>query len=379
MSKPYPMSNTDKHIAFLLGSGFSVPAGLPTAKMLWGKIKDCYYSQLKYEFESKSVMEKSVTDWWLFPFWKILKSYQNENKINYEDFYDRILKEKEGTVCVTCLRKFVSDNVNKYWKGGNKLSLKISLFDDWQRELVKNYGNIIDVCINKYQEIIYENLSHANKIDDYKNFVSIIKKLCSCGNYIDIFTLNHDLLVERLLQTYSINFDDGFDYESPKKIGKHAFYDANINSFNNGKVNIYKLHGSIDLYQYIEDNKSEICYAKVTNGDPYMMSQKTIFNLTPYFLTGTTAKIVEYEHNEYIQQRLSIFGNKLKIADELIAIGYSGNDGGINDIIYESYDNWDNAVIIAPDANNHLFVKDKQAKPINKGIESLSLNDLDIH
>lgn len=371
------MSNTDKHIAFLLGSGFSVPAGLPTAKMLWGKIKDCYYSQLKYEFESKSVMEKSVTDWWLFPFWKVLKSYQNENAINYEDFYDRLLSEKEETVCTACIQKFVSDNVNKY-RGGNSLSLTDSLISGWSYELVKNYKEIVESCIDTYQNIICNSLSGV-KIDDYDIFVSIINKLCSCGNQIDIFTLNHDLLVERLLQTWGIKFNDGFDHDNPKAIGKHAFYDADINSYNNGNVNLYKLHGSIDLYTYLNNDNNGYHYAKVINGDCFMMTNETIFDLHPYFLTGTTAKVEEYKHSEYIQQLLSIFGNKLKKADELIAIGYSGNDGGINDIIYESYDNWDNAVIITPDANNHLFVKDKQAKPINKGIESLSLNDLDIH
>ena len=89
------VNKREKHIAFLLGAGFSVPAGLPTANDLWKMILKHYKLQLEYEFESSSVMEKPFTDWWLFPFWKTLKSYPNENEISYEDFFDRLLSEKE--------------------------------------------------------------------------------------------------------------------------------------------------------------------------------------------------------------------------------------------------------------------------------------------
>lgn len=368
-----------KHIAFLLGSGFSVPAGLPTANDLWIKILRHYYAQLKYEFESPSVMDKPQTDWWLFPFWKVLKQYQNEIEVNYEDFFDRLHTEKDGTVCTTCLRKFISENVNNYWNGDNNQSLKESLFNGWDCELLKNYEGIVESCINTYQNIISITLSSCEINNHYTNFVSVIKNLSLYGIHIDIFTLNHDLLVEKILQNSGIQFNDGFDHSHPKEIGKHTFYDASNNSYDNGNVNLYKLHGSIDLYKYTNNETIGYHYAKVIDGDCFMMTNETNFNLLPYFLTGTTTKVEEYMRSEYIHQLLSIFGDKLKKTNGLIVIGYSGNDNGINKIIYENYDNWSNMVIIAPDANKHPFVKDKQATPINKGIESLSFNDLNLH
>jgi len=370
------MSKTDKHIAFLLGSGFSVPAGLPTANDLWIKILRHYYAQLKYEFESSSVMDKSQTDWWLFPFWKVLKQYQNEIEVNYEDFFDRLHTEKDGTVCTTCLRKFISENVNNYWNGDNSQSLKESLFNGWDRELVKNYNGIVELCINTYQNIIREILSDI-KIDGYINFASIISNLCLCGSHIDVFTLNHDLLVERIFQKWGILFNDGFDHNNAKKIGKHSFYDVKTDIYEKGNVNLYKLHGSIDLYKYTEKDSKGYRYAKVINGDSFMMSDETIFEPLPYFLTGTTAKLKEY-NNKYISHLMSLFETSLAKSQNLIMIGYSGNDDGINDIILKNYDLWEKAVVVAPKANIHPFVKDKQAKALNKGVESLSLNELSI-
>ena len=365
------------HVVFLLGSGFSVPAGLPTAHNLWETIKTYYYSQLKMEFESTSVMDKSVTDWWLFPFGKILKSYKNENDINYEDFYDRILEETKRAVCITSIREFVSDNVNMYCNGDNNLSLMDSLISGWRRELVKNYQAIVESCIIKYQNIIKEILSHFNKTNDYGNFESIINNLYLCGNHVDIFTLNHDLLVEKLLQISGISFQDGFDNNSAKNIGRHIYFDAETSRYKNGNVNLYKLHGSIDLYRYTEKKANNYSFAKVVNGDPFMMSNETIFDIIPYFLTGTTAKLKQYQ-NKYILDLLSIFETSLQKSNKLIIIGYSGNDKGINKIIYNNYSNWSNAIVVSPSATEHPFVKEKQAIPLNKGIEALSLSDLNI-
>lgn len=366
-----------KHISFLLGSGFSVPAGLPTANDLWKMILKHYKMQLEYEFRSSNVMKKPFTDWWLFPFWKALKAYPNENEINYEDFFDRLLSEKDGMLCTTCLSKFISENVNNYWNEGSSQSLKDSLISGWSYELMKNYKEIVESCINTYQSIIRKILSNVKKIDDYDNFASIVNNLYLCGNHIDIFTLNHDLLVEQLLQTWGIKFDDGFDYNNAKKIGKHLFYDVKTDMHEKGNVNLYKLHGSIDLYKYMEKDNNDYRYAKVVNGDPFMMSDDTIFEILPYFLTGTTTKLKEYD-NKYISHLMSLFETVLSKAQNLIMIGYSGNDGGINNMIFENYYNWTNAIIISPDANEHPFVKEKRATPINKGIESLSINDLRI-
>ena len=117
-------------------------------------------------------------------------------------------------------------------------------------------------------------------------------------------------------------------------------------------VNLYKLHGSIDLYKYKENGNNDYRYAKVINGDPFMVSDDTIFEIHPYFLTGITAKLQEYK-NKYISHLMSLFETVLAKSQNLIMIGYSGNDGGINNVIFENYDNWSNTIIISPDANKH--------------------------
>ena len=73
---------------------------------------------------------------------------------------------------------------------------------------------------------------------------------------------------------------------------------------------------------------------------------------------------------------LNEFKNHISEAEKLIVIGYSGNDEGINDILYDKFTNWSNSYVVAPSANEHVFVKDKHAKPINKGVEKLSAKDI---
>ena len=68
--------------------------------------------------------------------------------------------------------------------------------------------------------------------------------------------------------------------------------------------------------------------------------------------------------------------NKLGIAEKLVVIGYSGNDEGINEIIFNQFRNWNNAFVISPNAKAHEFVTKNGAKALNKGIELLNLNDI---
>ncbi len=365
-----------KHISFLLGAGFSVPAGLPMARDLWTFIVSRFYKQLKYEFESEDVMQKSYTDWWLFPFWKILKTYPNEVEINYEDFYDKLMAEKKENVCRNCLHQFIKENTYTYWKREFDSSFVDNQFEQWYQQLSQYYPQTVEIAISNIQDEIKNVLSCIKDLQEYDSFINILKEYINHGYYVDIFSLNHDLLVERLSEKKLKNIVfDGFDYSKPQTIGKHVFFTECIEAYQKSYICLYKLHGSIDLYKYTNDTGGH--YAKVENGNQFMMSNENIFDILPYYLTGATSKIKEY-NNKHIEQLLSIFAKQLKTAENLVVIGYSGNDEGINSYIYDNYKQWDKAIIVSPNADKHIYTNKKGAKALKKGISEIQLQDFNI-
>lgn len=367
-----------KHISFLLGAGFSVPAGLPMAKDLSIFIVRRFYKQLKYEFESKDVMQKYYTDWWLFPFWKILKTYPNEVEINYEDFYDQLIAEKKENVCGKCLHQFIKENIYTYWEREFDSSFVENQYEQWYQQLSQYYLNAVETAISNIQDEIKRVLvlSDVKDVHKYDSFLNILNEYVKRGYYVDVFSLNHDLLLEKLFEKDLKDIvSDGFDYNTPQTIGRHVFYKECVEDYHKSKICLYKLHGSIDLYKYTNDTGAH--YAKVENGDSFMMNRETTFDVFPYYLTGTTSKIKEYK-NEHIEQLLSIFAKQLETAEKLVVIGYSGNDEGINSYIYSNYRQWDKAIVVSPDADKHIYANEKGAEVITKSISDIQLEDFNI-
>jgi len=141
---------------------------------------------------------------------------------------------------------------------------------------------------------------------------------------IDIFTLNHDLVIESFLKSQTLNYVDGFDKDDTEKsMKKENSWEPETFESDECKIKLYKLHGSIDWRIYEQDWKKYLC--KV----PLSWSPETGFSLYPPLLIGTTNKILNYSTQFY----LDIFYNFYKSLQEseiLILSGYGFNDKGIN-------------------------------------------------
>lgn len=144
-----------------------------------------------------------------------------------------------------------------------------------------------------------------------------------------IFTLNHDLLIERYLNQNSIRFIDGFG-ELNKEIHwyKPSTYEQNIKA-----IRIYKLHGSInwhllrlssgrDQYAILSENAS-VDRPRDSNGILY-------FNPLgrPKFLSGINKGIL-YTTGIYADMHY-YFHKILKTNHTIIMSGYGWRDKGIN-------------------------------------------------
>lgn len=397
-------SKNKKHISFLLGSGFSVPAGYPTASKLNKFISSCDFGNIGFSPSGQLCMGKngskpdfgyrtSYDDY--FDFLKdVIRAYCQDNCINqpfdYEKFYD-----------------YIKFNLKK---DGNVKQI----YDSCEHK-TDSYEQYCFHCEDVYNQLLFHFLKDNNgkwdysgepfmlkqQIDfPYKGFLECVEHF-SEESIVDIHTLNHDLFIDRLRQTEWINGNmcDGFeelgspfygeiDVDKRKYRCRLEFFTDNYNK----PIRLYKLHGSLDYYTFYENNQgylvpNSIVKSKYGVDTTNLLKEITTergleynrcwINYHPNFLSGTTSKVLQYGNPLLYKKLFDHFKRNLMQSDILIVIGYSGADEEINKIIEESKVSKVLVVDTSKNICNHPLVL-KGAKPLNKGIESLSLNDLNI-
>lgn len=388
------MSNTDKHIAFLLGSGFSVPAGLPTASDISNATKTMIDSSTYLSFQdgNAGILQCFVLN-------QALGGCDKE-WLNYEQFFDCLEAEKAKALDSKALFSFVDMGMCEfYWKctsvderNDTKHREQITeIYEALKKECCNgfsDYSRIVERVEQTYQNFIANSIigDAANGkldhyLDAYNGFMSILSHYVNQGYIIDIYTLNHDLYLESLLALTDLNGNvcNGFGGETKVICGK-KFKEFSLNYFNNS-IRIYKLHGSIDVHELSFADRTEKHYIQIVDGysddNAFIMESTQFASILPLFLTGKTSKEKKYKLEPFATM-LGEFKNNIGKAEKLIVIGYSGNDDGINEIIFESYSNWNDAYVVIPNASEHCFVKDKHARPVDKKTEFLIAKDLDI-
>jgi len=172
---------------------------------------------------------------------------------------------------------------------------------------------------------------------------------------LEIFTLNHDLLVERTLERAGIAFSDGFARLSHDL----RCWDRRRFAKSRRKVRLTKLHGSVNWYplQFLSRGPSRVCIA--TNGDinhargPEGRPPRLLHD-HPEMLIGTFNKMLEYTMGIYADL-FCVFRMALWHLDKLVVSGYAFGDKGINATISEwiRQDCGRRLLIIAPHASRY--------------------------
>lgn len=98
-------------------------------------------------------------------------------------------------------------------------------------------------------------------------------------------------------------------------------------------------------------------------------------NYHPSFLSGTTAKTLQYSDTLLYRKLFRRFRKNLRNAEYLIVIGYSGNDEKINEMIYQNFNNGRKAYVVDPQPSE----KTKEfANKIGAEIKKESVTELSI-
>ena len=344
-----------KHVAFLIGSGFSVPCGMPTGKQLNNFVFNIDKDLVTFDFTGKLAVScdgykhsiGSPYERCLMFCSEMMKEYNKSHEFDYEQFYD-FISGKE-----------IYDS--SYEKIAEPF---LYLFSDYH-QLVFNmktiYTQVIEHKLREGRKTeILEGEFASDKFWKYENFVKYLDKL-SIDYVVDIFSLNHDLLIENLPKTNWLQHDgisDGFhSYRSPYygelECNGHN-YDCRLEEYKgyyNTAIRLYKLHGSLDYLMFKRCDSNGFFWNDKMIKVPYGIGvDKTkkqnkkrlgyIMDWIEYyhdFLSGTLSKQNHY-NDIFYKNIFKRFRGLLKKAECLIIIGYGGRDIGINQNIVDYYD-----------------------------------------
>lgn len=332
------------NISFFIGSGFSIPIGLPSVLDISKYIID---HQKRFGIQNQLFSE-------------LLDIYLEHNpKWNYEEFYDFL-----GVICshpknYFCeidkseidsakeLRQYHEKNiwVEDYIKINKGKFPKISDLDypkfmqEFNHFLKKGFCQTEDAL-----KVLDFSSREANNV--YLKFVKLLNIFSIKADIVNLFTTNHDNLIENIIvNDYKLvkHFCDGFDTQNSQfyfnsSKGKIILpqYVANYAK----KLRIFKLHGSLDYYRTLfpADNllKLPVNFTKFNHIDQKNKNHNSPIkcDVTPQFITGKYKDVYYREVVQYKTQ-FDFFKKDLPQSDILIIIGYGFPDTEINEILRE--------------------------------------------
>ena len=351
-----------QHFSFLLGAGFSKPAGYPLAKEINDKFKNLTHNDFMiHTSQSAWLIERGAKQNWLieeyqYMFVQEFIKFYNEKIIpkqdfNYEDFFDYYIDLNRREELTDSEKSFFKDFSKRYDYPLDHHDLLFS-FNRTYNQLVANFISV-DWPISVSSLKPYKDINHAQ-------FLYLLEYLETKDYKVHIHTLNHDLLMEKYFHTETLGhkISDGFDDSySPyfanitnfetKNGEKRAFtYDIRLRRFKNkydSTFNLYKLHGSVDYYVFNLNNKKYdmiksayginegSIYKEITTYLGEFRKERFYVDVMPEFLSGTTEKLRHYERTVYYKHVFQHFSDNLSSSKYLIVIGYGFKDSKINE------------------------------------------------
>lgn len=351
----------NNELTVLLGAGFSANAGMPMGKEIAKMFNRDLREKLLLFSSSEWAWEDNKSDAarrngklnydclaYSYIFDQIVKSYvdQRNGFKNYEDFYQFLIDKSTNKQWLEKIFSIARKSLIR----DKPFLLENEYYDNYLYPIdKKQYGKVSDILnylIGDLLRTIPKTSEELKKI--YSPFISYIKKF----EVVNIFTLNHDILLETLLEMNNLAYSTGHSV-----MGSCVEYNGEKipcfdNDFNEN-INIHKLHGSIDFYKfrYYQKNGNNIFlsptekYVHFTTRDYHVkhgvkmidtntneVIQDMNFDIVPKFITGTDKKSV-IENDFLFKSLFNNFENIISQTKHLLVSGYSFRDNHVNEII----------------------------------------------
>lgn len=304
------------NISYLLGSGISISAGMPATSALTQTILEG--KGFKRHTSGKYIRSNGPNQDWdnttgkVLEFLGLLSKHTEhfyrsrlDRSINYEDLYyvssqiaDTESFEFENPIVVSFINE-IAPMVDPLLKRQHK--------NDY------NYWELSTEATNYISNVIEAELLKAPGSLTYLHpLLSIVKELPKY--HFNIFTLNHDLVLDTVISELGLKNFDGF---GPLENGI-AYFDPSQYDID-CRIKLMKLHGAVNWYGYETGLGKLIKY----NSKQPLSSEQSII------LVGTFNKMLQYT-NWYFFELFYRFHLLLSQSQFLIICGYSFGDKGIN-------------------------------------------------
>ncbi|MCL4844681.1 MAG: SIR2 family protein [Bryobacteraceae bacterium] len=365
-----------EHICFLLGAGFSVPAGYPPAK----KINETLFRLREEDMSAYNNGVYRINDGNPGPndrftkvpekrcYVRILEHYktsciQSSAAFNYESFYDWLEQLNETLV-----------------ERPSQCPQQHHLFPvDCEKD---DYPSLVREAISILQQLVRQMLHrHHPEVhlcgphpQGYDGILEVFQRGAKRA-VVDVHSLNHDLFFESLRHTDRLQglVTDGFEELGSPYYGEvvvsdgevqRSTYLVRLSRFTGrylNKIRLYKLHGSVDQYVFPDSDDypdsdretiklpwgvfSDRVRREVVKGDVHAYE---MFDggLVPRFLTGVESKQRRYSSTPYLQTMLDRFRANLRQSKHLVVIGYGFADEVINQTICQELRNGEKRMLV---------------------------------
>lgn len=335
-------SLTQTRIAFLLGSGTSIPAGMPSTQTITERILsgegvmrhtdgNYYFDKPLYGIPDEYVPRVVVFLNRLKIEIDLYYLYETGHFTNYEDLYyvasqihDSESKEYDNPVIQPFINKVLPEI------GPLLVSEENEIRDEWQ------LLDLFNETAHYIRCVVWQLLSKKpNSLDR----LNCIKDACLDNQLsnIDIFSLNHDTVLEYLLSQNDIQVIDGFG-QSQENV---RYWNPDLFDSGDSKVRLFKLHGSVNWFRFRPDSGSwsdesigipldrDFWHTKSPQGQ-----RQWPVGGRPMLLVGTFNKMLQYTSDIYADLHYQLH-RSLRHAQQLVVCGYSFGDKGINTRIIE--------------------------------------------
>jgi hypothetical protein len=339
-------------IAFLLGAGFSIPAGVPSTSKITEHIFSCENVYRHTDGLYRRVQDINAHINRSEDYLRRIKGLIQIVKEEIEDYYlDVVHSDYERTYYIVrqiqdsergeldnpVVQAFIDrirDRVTKLLIQREDEIIRFYLLNLASETLNYITGHLQDLLYNRAWETDYLDRSVGNAVGD-----SILD--------VDIFTLNHDEVLEQYLVRKGIQCIDGFGSE----INGVRYWKPETYRDDSQGVRLFKLHGSINWCEFPKGVGIPL------NRDPWHSRNPVGDYQHPdlsrpglaVILIGTFNKMLEYTQGVFAELYY-LFRKRLQEVNHLVICGYGFGDKGINNSIIDWFrsDEQNKVVVIEP-------------------------------
>ena len=334
-----------RRMSFLVGSGASIPAKMPSVKQITERVLSGAsvrrHTAGNYDFGQPLYAHTGISDEYVPRVVIFLKrlsveieryySSDHDRAVNYEDLFyvasqihDSEMGEYDNPIVQAFIEKIMPDIKPHLVEEKNEIRRQWELHE------------IAEEATHYIHDIVWRFLCTEPADLDY---LDCVRDACTGhkARTVDIFTLNHDTVIERYLDACGMKYTDGFG----QPIYGVRYWSPNVFQDASHAVRLFKLHGSVNWFLFQPHASSwrnepvgiplneDYWHTKNKNGE----LQRPVDG-RPMLLAGTFNKMLQYTRGIYADLYFQMY-RALPETELLIVCGYGFGDKGINTRLVE--------------------------------------------